>query len=240
MKKSNILIREEIHSHVPVIPCVYYHGLCRLSLALAMCVLIQIFSMDVCDGRTIFRWVPFQVKTELVLISDRSNVGRKTNVPGPFVKVWPSVDIGMEPADLINPLEPGIYNISPPATKTPFWIGNRLYEHIFPVLPSDDIRNERIISSDIFRDIINREQLQSFPSGNESATYKNGSSMHYFKLSLFNREWQYFNKDAPERDMSRYNMWEMLMSSPSNLRHQPFMETMGKVFEPKVDLQIEF
>jgi len=240
MKRRYIPVRR-VHIPVPLSPCSFYHELQQRVLpALVLCLLIQTLSTDVYAGLKIIQWTPFQIKMELMLISSKSNNRQQVMISGPFVNVQPRADIRMEPADLINPLHLGIDQIPFPTMMSQPWLDDHLHEDILPTLSSSAIGNEGIFSSDIYRDNLYQGQLHAVPSGSESAIFKNGSSMNYFKLSFFNRDMKYINRDASERDIGRYSKWEMLMSPTFDLRHQPFMETMGKVFEPKVELEIQF
>ena len=61
------------------------------------------------------------------------------------------------------------------------------------------------------------------------------SVLRNVRFSLFNRDMQYINKDIPERDRNRFTSWDIYQSSSSH-----GLEALGKVFEPKVELGIEF
>jgi hypothetical protein len=100
--------------------------------------------------------------------------------------------------------------------------------------------DKALFLSDIFRNVPGQDNyLNRLPDEAPAAVKENGSA-RYFRLSFFGHDMQYLNRGVAERDASRYSSWEMLLFQPSNMRNQPFLETIGRIFEPRIDLGIAF
>ena len=111
---------------------------------------------------------------------------------------------------------------------------------VSPVLLKSGMQAETLFWPDLFRDTMPRDNLLISPSGRAPETIKEEGDARYIRLSFFNRDMKYLNRDAPERRASRYSPWETLLSPSSGEPNQSVLDKMGKIFEPKVDLGIEF
>ena len=111
---------------------------------------------------------------------------------------------------------------------------------VSPVFLKSGMQAETLFWPELFMDTMTREHLLIGSSDRAPATIKEKGGAHYIRLSFSSRDMQYLNRDAAERHASRYSSWEMLLSPSSGDRNQSMLETMGKIFEPKIDLGIAF
>jgi hypothetical protein len=63
---------------------------------------------------------------------------------------------------------------------------------------------------------------------------------NYFRFSFFSQDMKYINRDVAGRDPGRTSGLEKVLIPSSGLGNQAALETMGRIFEPRLDLGIEF
>ncbi len=245
-------------------------GVCRSFLKtcikiLAISILIQMPLADACSEWEIMPWRPFQIKKELVMQPREGKVVKHGKaVPGKSLKVKkklvmqyrngkvikrgkavtgkPSnvLDVGTQRLQGAQQIWSDVQSFYVSELSARFWGSYLRRAGVSPVLLKSGMQAETLFWPDLFRDAMTQDNLLISTSGRAPATIKEGGGAQYIRLSFFNRDMKYLNRDAPERHASRYSPWETLLSSSSGERNQSVLETMGKIFEPKVDLEIEF
>jgi hypothetical protein len=205
---------------------------------LAICILIQMPLADACSEWKIMPWRPFQVKMELVMQPRKGKVIKRGKaVPGKSSKVR---DVGTQRLQEARRNWSDVQSFYVSELSARVWGSYIRRAGVSPMLLKNGMQAETFLLSDFFRDTMTRDNLLISPSGRAPATIKEEGGAHYIRLSFFYSDMKYLNRDAPERHASRYSPWEKLISPSSGERNQSVLETMGKIFEPKVDLGIEF
>jgi hypothetical protein len=221
---------------------------------LAICILIQMPLADLCSEWKVLQWQPFQTKTKLVLQPYKGKAARGKTVRGkaargktvkrapilpvPSIKVQSPFDFVIEPAHLQDRIWPDVQAIYLSQLAERLWRSYLWQAGITTALPPRGLRDRKLYVSDVSRDILSRRDLLENPFHKAMEPSAEDSVMRNVKFSLFNRDMQYINRDIPERDRSRFTSWDVYQSSISQ-SHSP-LEAIGKVFEPKVELGIEF
>ncbi|MBA4395987.1 MAG: hypothetical protein C0394_01155 [Syntrophus sp. (in: bacteria)] len=223
-------------------------SLCRSFLnicikTVAISILIQMSATDACSEWKIMTWQPFQVRTELMPQAGKGKaVRRGKTAPSKSLKIQGSYDIDIGTENLQRSLQAWPDAQSRYISELParVWRGYLWNPRPDRTLPQTGLPGETLFSSEIFRNVPGRDNLLNlFPDNEPSAVKENGSARP-FRLSFFSRDMQYLNRDVAGRDASRYSSWEMILLQPTGMRNQPAMETIGRIFEPRVDLKIEF
>jgi hypothetical protein len=206
---------------------------------LAICILIQMPLADACSEWKVMQWQPFQPKAKLVLQPRRGNAAkRKATLPVQSVKVQKPFDIIIEPVHLPDLIWPDVQSIYLSELAARLWSDYLRQAGITVAFPPGGMQEEKLYISDSSRDIMSQGDLLKNPAYKSLEMSTEDSILRNIRLSFFNRDMQYINKDIPERDRSRYSSWDMYQSSISH--SQSGLEALGKVFEPKVELGIEF
>lgn len=220
-------------------------GLCRTLLKacpgmIAISLLIQISPLDVSAEWKIMQWQPFQIRAELAPHAGKSKaVKRGKTVLRQTVKIKGDNDVGTENLQRSLQVWPGAQSHTISGLPGQTWRGYLWRSETFFALPQSGMQNNEIFSSDLFRNVPGQDDLLNrLADGPPAAVTGNGSAL-YFRLSFFNRDMQYPNRNVAERDRSRHSASEMLFRS-SEMRSQPFPETIGRIFEPRFDLGIAF
>jgi hypothetical protein len=226
---------------------------------LAICILIQMPSADAFSEWKFLQWQPFQTKTKLVLQPLKSKTTRgkaargkatKSKTAGsktakqeailavPSVKVQRPFEFIIEPVHLPDRIWPDVQSIYLSRLAALLWRDYLWQAGIAATLPPRGIKDRKPYLSYVSKDILSRYDLLENPVHKAIEPSTEDSVLRNVRFSLFNRDMQYINRDIPERDRSRFSSWDMYQSSISQGR-SPF-EAIGKVFEPKVELGIEF
>jgi len=111
---------------------------------------------------------------------------------------------------------------------------------VYQVLVKSNMQAESLFVPELFRDTTTRDNLMAGFSDRTPATIREAGGAHYIRWSFFSREMQHLYRGSAERQASRNSPWETLLFPSSGERNQSVLETMGKIFEPKIDLGIEF
>ncbi len=206
---------------------------------LAISILIQISIADASAEWIIMSWRTFQVKKELIMQPRQEKVIKQGKTEtGKSSKVYNAGAQRLREA-LWNEYDGQSFYVSGLSAR--IW-GNYLRRtDISPVCLKRGIQDETLFGPDLFRDMMTRDNLQINPlSGGAPAKIKEEGAAHYIRLSFFNHDMKDLSRDIPERHAGRYSSWEALLFPSSGASSQPGLETMGKIFEPKIDLGIEF
>jgi hypothetical protein len=218
-------------------------SLCRSFLKIcikivAISILIRIPSADACSEWKIMTWRPFQIKKELVMQPEKGKVSKRGKaVTGKSLKVW---DVGTKRLQGDQRRWPDVQTFYVSELPMRVWGSYLRRAGVSPVLLKSGMQADTLFRPELSRDMMTRENLLIGSSDRAPATIKEEGGAHYIRLSFFSRDMQYLNRDAAERHASRYSPWETLLSPSSGDRNQSMLETMGKIFEPKFDLGIEF
>jgi hypothetical protein len=221
---------------------------------LAICILIQMPLADVRSEWNVLQWQPFQTKAKLVLKpakrkavrgkaagvkkSGSKAAGRAPVLPAPSEKVQRPFDLAIEPANLPDRIWPDVQSLYYSQLAARVWHDYMWQAGIAVVLSPRGVQKRKLYGSDESRDaLIQRDLLgDSFHKTTEPPA--EDSVLRNIRFSFFNRDMQYINRDIPERDRGRFSSWDLYQSMISQ-SHSP-LEAFGKVFEPKVELGIEF
>ncbi|PKN05744.1 MAG: hypothetical protein CVU74_00175 [Deltaproteobacteria bacterium HGW-Deltaproteobacteria-9] len=218
-------------------------SLCRSFLKIcikvsAVVILIQMPLADACSEWKIMPWRPFQVKKELVMQPRKGKVIKRGKaVTGKSSNVQ---DVGAQRLQGAQQIWPDAQSFYVSELSAQVWGGYLRRAGVFPALPKSGMQAETLFISDLFRDTMARDNLLMSPSGRAPATTRGKGGAHYIRFYFFNHDMKDLNRDAPERRASGDSLWETFLSPLSGERNQSVLETMGKIFEPKVDLGIEF
>jgi hypothetical protein len=222
------------------------HGLCRsipkaCLKMLAISLLIRILSADACAELKIMQWQPFQIRKELVSYSSKGKaVKRREAVTGQPAKIQSAYDASTHNLQRSLQVWPDAQNSHISELSVRAWSGYLRSSGHYMTLSQSGMPDKALFLSDIFRNVPGQDNyLNRLPDEAPAAVKENGSA-RYFRLSFFGHDMQYLNRGVAERDASRYSSWEMLLFQPSNMRNQPFLETIGRIFEPRIDLGIAF
>jgi hypothetical protein len=206
---------------------------------LAICILIQMPLADACSEWKMMQWKPFQTKTKLMLQPRKGKaVKLKATLPVQSANVQKPLDLIIEPVHLPDRIWPDVQSTYLSGLAERRWSGCLRQAGMTTALPLVGLQAEKLFTSDISKNIMNQSDLfkNSVRKGMEMSP--EDSILRNIRFSLFNRDMQYINRDIPERDRGRYRAWDMYLSSI--FRNQPGLEALGKVFEPKLELGIEF
>lgn len=227
--------------------------------------LVQMPLKDACSEWNIIPWHPFQVKKELILQprkgkaiqrgkattgkslkvkkalvmpSRRAKVSKRgKTVAGKSSKVW---HVGTQRLQEARRNWSDVQSFYVSELSARIWGRYLRRAGLSPVLLKSGMQAETLLWPDLFKETMNRDNLLISPSGRVPTTIKDEGGAHYIRLTFFNHDMKYLNRDAPERHASRHSSWETLLSPSSGESNQSVLEKMGKIFEPKVDLEIEF
>ena len=221
---------------------------------LAIGILIQMPLADACSEWKVLQWQPFQPKANLMLqprkgkavkrptvkrqAVRRKAAKRQATLPVQSVKVQKPFELTIEPVHLPDRIWPDVRSSYLSALAARRWSGYQRQAGIAVVLPPSALYDENTIISDISRDIMNRRDPLKNLADKSMEMSAETTALRNIRFSLFNRDMQYINKDIPERDRNRFTSWDIYQSSSSH--GQSALEALGKVFEPKVELGIEF
>lgn len=214
------------------------------AMILALGILIQTPLAEASSEWKVMQWQPFQTKTKLVLhprkgkAAKRRTVQRKAALPVQSVKVHKPSDLTIEPVHLPNQIWPDVQSLYLSALAARLWGSYLRQAGIRSALPPGDMGEEKLFISYISRDIMRQGNPLKNPAHKLREMSPEDSGVRSIRLSFFNRDMQYINKDISERDRSRYSAWDLYQSSLFN--NHSALEALGKVFEPKVELGIEF
>jgi hypothetical protein len=221
-------------------------GFCRtiLKACLRMIViglLIQIFPPDVSAEWKIVQWQPFQIRKALMLKPGKSeSAKRRKSVTDHPVKIGDPFDVRTPHVQRFEQIWPDGQSSYLSELSAQLWGGYLWRAGTFLALLQSGMQGEALFLSDIFREAISQDNLLSHLSERAPAAIKENSSMRYFRVSFFNRDMQYRDRNISGRDAGRNSSWENFLFQSTDMRNQPVMETIGKIFEPRVDLGIEF
>lgn len=208
---------------------------------LAIGILIQMTSADTFAEWKVTQWQPFQIRKALVLKPSKSEAAKRGKaVTDHPVKLRDPVDVRTRHVQRFEQLWPDVQSSYLSELSAQLWGGYLWRAGTFLALPQSGMQGGALFLSDIFRNAPGQDNLLNrLPDEVPTAVKENGSA-RYFRLSFFSRDMQYLNRGVAERDASRYSSWEMLLFQSSNMRNKPFLETIGRIFEPRIDLWIEF
>ncbi len=221
-------------------------GLCRTILkACPMMIfiglLIQIFSPDVSAEWKIVQWQPFQIRKALMLKPSKSEFAkREKSVADHPVRLRDPFDVMTRHVQRFERIWPDGQSSYLSELSAQFGGGYLWRTGTFLALPQSIMQGETLFQSDIFRDAISRDNHLPHLSERSPAEIKGNGSARYFRISFFNRDMQYLGRNISASDTGRNSSWEKLLFQSTDMRNQPVLETIGKIFEPRVDLGIEF
>lgn len=213
-------------------------------MILALGILIHMPLAEARSEWKVMQWQPFQIKTKLVLkprkgkAAKRRTVQRKAVLPVQSVKVHKPSDLTIKPVHLPNQIWPDVQSPYLSDLAARLWGGYLRQAGITAALSPGDTGEKKLFISDISRDIMRQGNPFENPAHTSREMSPEDSGVRSIRLSFFNRDMQYINRDVPERDRSRYSAWDLYQSSLFN--NHSALEALGKVFEPKVELGIEF
>ncbi|MFH1080082.1 MAG: hypothetical protein V1766_07445 [Pseudomonadota bacterium] len=205
---------------------------------LAISILIQMPLADACSELIIRTWQPFQIKQELVLQFRKCRVikrGKAVTCKSSKVR-----DVGTSRLQEAQRNGTDVQSLYGSELSACVWGGCLRRTGASPALLKSGMQVETLLRSDSFRNTMVRDDLPMNPSGGAPATIKEEYGTHYIRLYLFKHDMKDLNRDAAERHASGDSLWETFLSLSSGKRNQSVLETMGKIFEPKVDFGIEF
>jgi hypothetical protein len=189
----------------------------------------------------VMKWKPFEVKPRLILQPrKKKGVKAKPVLFSPLKR--PTEAVVSDPAMITLPdqIWPDIRSRYLSELSARVWSGYLLRAGISPAAPRSAIMPDTIFLSDVSRDILSRDDFAGRAPERINGAAVEDSGKPNVKITFFNRDMLYINKDTHDRDMGRYSAWELLTSQPAGMHNQNMLDTLGKVFEPKVDLGIEF
>jgi hypothetical protein len=203
--------------------------------------LIQIFPPDVSAEWKIVQWQPFQIRKALMLKPDKSeSAKRRKSVTDHSVKIRDPFDVRTRHVQRFEQIWPDGQSSYLSELSAQIWGGYLWRAGAFLALPQSIIQGEALFLSDIFREAISQDNLLPHLSERTPPAVKENGSARYFRVSFFNRDMQYFDRNISGRDAGRNSSWEKLLFQPTDMRNQPGLEMIGKIFEPRIDLEIEF
>jgi hypothetical protein len=221
-------------------------GSCRSFLKtctrmLAIGILIQMTSADVFAEWKVTQWQPFQIRKALVLKPGKSKSAKRgKSVTDHPVKLRDPFDVSTRHVQGFEQSWSDVQSSYLSELSVQIRSGYLWRAGTFLELPQSGMQGEALFLSDIFRDAISQDNLLPHLSERTPAAINENGSARYFRVSFFNRDMQYLGRNISKRDAGRNSSWEKLLFQPTDMRNQPVLETIGKIFEPRVDLGIEF
>jgi hypothetical protein len=202
---------------------------------------IQMTPADAFAEWQVTPWQPFQIRKALVLKPNKSKTDKHGKaVTGHPVKLRDPLDVRTLQVQRFEQIWPDVQSSYLSELSAQLWGGYLWRAGTFWALPKSGRQGEALFLSDIFRDAVSRDNLlPHLPEVSRAAIKENGSA-RYFRVSFFNRDMQYLNINISGRDAGRNSSWEKLLFQSSDMRNQPVLETIVRIFEPRVDLGIEF
>jgi hypothetical protein len=239
--QAEIDIQPGLNQRVHLRDGLYQSFLKTCTRMLAIGILIQMTSADAFAEWKVTQWQPFQIRKALVLKPSKGKTAKrgKTVTDHP-VKLRDPVDVRIRHVQRFEQIWPDVQSSYLSELSAQLWGGYLWRAGTFLTLPQSGMQGEALFLSDIFRDAISQDNLLPHLSEGAPAAIKENSSMRYFRVSFFNRDIQYRDRNISGRDTGRNSSWEKFLFQSTDMRNQPVMETIGKIFEPRVDLGIEF
>jgi hypothetical protein len=201
---------------------------------------ILIFMSDLPAAWANMQWQSFQIRAELAPYSGVSAADKRAGVvPCQASKMPDENDVGAD--DLQTSLRESPEACNRHLSPFPGQIRAVYFRRpgAFFALPQIGMHGDAFLLSDLFRDALGQEdRLYRLADEVPGAVTENGSAF-YFRLSFFNRDMQSPERPVTERDTGALSTWEMLLQ-PSGMRGRPLPETIGRIFEPRIDLGIAF
>jgi hypothetical protein len=241
MSQTGVRIQADLEQRVHL-----RHGLCpsipKVCLKmLAISLLIRILSADACAELKIMQWQPFQIRKELVSYPSKGKaVKLREAVTGQPAKLQSADDVSTHHLQRSLQVRPDAQGSHISELSARAWSGYLRGSGNYMTLSQSGMPVQALFLSDIFRNVPGQDNFLNRLPDKAPAAVKDNGSARYFRLSFFSRDMQYLSRGVSERDASRYSSWEMLLFQPSNMRNQPFLETIGRIFEPRIDLGIAF
>lgn len=183
------------------------------------------------------QWQPFQVKQKLLLKQQKGSDKKAKGNLRADVKNNPQRDAETIRRQL--PISPDLLSVYLADLPKKIWGSYRHCQQTSQFLHTWKIHSRKFVSADIVADARGRDDLLFQWADKEASSLK--ASLPYVRLSFFNREMStQLGRYVLDHNSGRYDFGDMLLSLPSALRHQSLLEIMGRAFEPKVDLAVEF
>lgn len=235
-------------THETVCPAGFNHGpqgdgvlksLIQACAWIAVGLLILTPATEACAGLKMMRWQPFQIKMKLLPEARKGKAvkGGKA-VLNELVKKQAPVGPGSH--RFLDPSGPDARSVYLSRLSEQVW--GRYLRHAQPMtlFPDDGIPIDPLFFSDRISQAESKDLLMFQLSAEASGAMKETAHANYFRLSFFSQDMKYINRDVAGRDPGRTSGLEKVLIPWSGLGNQAVLETMGRIFEPRVDLGIEF
>jgi hypothetical protein len=202
----------------------------------AFAFLIQVSAADAGSEGNILHWRPFQVNKEFALQPGTGKAAmQRKGVDTTFIKA-------QEPPEIIDELLPGellqdarsMHRLK--RRSDPMLGGFPKHAELFTDFPQDFILMDPLT----FKDAGGMDPWTPDLSQGATGHMKDGTKKNILRFSFFNGDMRHPDRDFPAREQGRYSALERLLFSSSGMRDGAALETMGRIFEPRVDLGIEF
>jgi len=206
---------------------------------IAVGLLILTPATEACAGLKMMRWQSFQIKKELLPEARKGkSVERGKPVFNELVKKQAPVDPGSH--RFLDPSGPDARSVYLSRLSEQVW--GRYLRHAQPItlFPYDGIPIDPLFFSGSIREAESRDLPMFQLSAETSGAMNETAHANYFRFSFFSQDMKYINRDVAGRDPGRTSGLEKVLIPSSGLGNQAALETMGRIFEPRLDLGIEF
>jgi hypothetical protein len=218
---------------------------CRPHIAIGIIILLTLLwnltvFADASANQRFMHWRPFKLKQKLLpkAYTSKKDKQNKWNGKQPVVSQHP-VDFREPQTAWSRQTVSEAQGVYMSKLSAPAWSRYFGEPGISALLAGGNGPDGGSIAQEMLKHSLKPDDPLPQPYEGTAATIKDNSLKPYLHVSFFKHDWlRQLSRDAPGREMSRYNAWEMLLTATSH--HQSMLDTVGRIFEPKIDLRVEF
>ena len=202
----------------------------------AFAFIIQVTAADAASEWNVPQWRPFQVNKEFALQPGTGKAAmQRKGVDKTFIKAQapPEVSDQLLPGELLQDAR-SMHRLK---RRSDPMLGG-FPKHV--ELSADFSQGFILLDPLTFKDAGGVDPWAPYLSQGAIGHMKDGTKKNILRFSFFNEDMRHPDRDFPAREQGRYSALERLLFSSSGLRNGAALETMGRIFEPRVDLGIEF